>query len=629
VGSDKAGKAPEPKFILFYNRRPVKQSLLHLYNKDRVFAVALFLVTLAAYQPALSGKPIWDDDHHLTRPELRSSNGLSNIWTKLGTTQQYYPLTHTLFWIEYHLWGDAMPGYHLVNILLHFLSALLLVRTLRRLAIPCAWFVAAIFALHPVQVESVAWITELKNTLSGVFFLSTIIAYLKFDQERKREFYVMALGFFMLGLTSKSVIATLPLSLLVLFWWRRGKIGWKNDFVPLLPFFVAGIVYGLFTAWVERRYIGAEGSAFTFTIIERGLIAGRATWFYASKIFAPVNLIFIYPRWSVDKAVWWQYLFPVATLALSGIFWLLRNRSRAPLAALLYFIATLFPALGFFSVYPFRFSFVADHFQYLACIGPMSLAVAGMRRAFGRLSDESRRVLRPVFYAMVLLSFGALSRQQSGMYADAETLYTTTIRKNPDCWMAHNNLGLLLAKSGRTGEAITHYQKALELSPDYSQAHNNLGLLLAQTGRTEEAMVHYRKALEINPNFAEVHVNLGILLTSIGRIDEAMAHYQKALEINPNYAKAHNNLGNRLIERGRIDEAMTHYLRALEINPDYGSALKNLAVAFVQKGVPAEAVPLLQRALALARSAGDEREVREITERLAALPPSAAAGNIH
>jgi Flp pilus assembly protein TadD len=467
-----------------------------------------------------------------------------------------------------------------------------------------------------VQVESVAWITELKNTLSGVFFLSSALTYLLFDQERKKKFYGIAFSLFILGLMSKSVIATLPMSLLAVFWWKRGKIEWKNDIVPLLPFFAVGIVYGLFTAWVERKFIGAEGSAFTFTIIERCLIAGRATWFYLSKIFFPVNLIFIYPRWNVNQAVWWQYLFPVAALTLAGILWLLRNCSRAPMATFLCFTVTLFPVLGFFNVYPFRFSFVADHFQYCTCIGPIALAVVGIRSALGLLPEVRRRFLRPIFYLIILLTLGVLTRQQSGMYADAETLYTATIRKNPDCWMAHNNLGLLLASSGRTGEAISHYRMALETNPDYAQAHNNLGLLLAQAGQTDEAMAHYLKALEINPNSAEVHANLGILLTNIGRIDEAMAHYQKALEINPNYAKAHNNLGNRLMELGRIDEAIVHYLRALEINPDNISALKNCAAAFVQKSQPAEAIPLLQRALALAKSSGDEPQLREITGRL-------------
>jgi tetratricopeptide (TPR) repeat protein len=585
-------------------------------NRDWVFAVALFIVTLTAYQPAWNGKPIWDDDRHITRPELRSMDGLIRIWTTPKTTAQYYPLTHTVFWLEYHLWGASTLGYHLVNILLHFFSALLLVCILRRLMIPGVWFVAAIFALHPVQVESVAWITELKNTLSGVFFLSSALTYLLFDQERKKKFYGIAFSLFILGLMSKSVIATLPMSLLVIFWWKRGRIGWKNDVVPLLPFFTVGIAYGLFTAWVERTLIGAEGSAFTFTIIERCLIAGRATWFYVSKIFLPVNLIFIYPRWNISQTVWWQYLFPIATLTLAGILWLLRNRSRALLAAFLCFLATLFPVLGFFNVYPFRFSFVADHFQYCACIGPIALAVVGIRSALGLLPEVWRRFLRPICYPIVLLTLGIVTWQQSRMYADAETLYTTTIRKNPNCWMAHNNLGLLLVSSGRTSEAIAHYRAALETNPDYAQAHNNLGLLLAQAGRTDEAMAHYLKALEINPKSAEVHANLGSLLTNVGRVDEAMAHYQKALEINPNYAKAHNNLGNRYMELGRIDEAMAHYLRALEINPDYGSALKNCAAAFVQKRQPAEAIPLLQRALALAKSSGDGPQVSEITGRL-------------
>jgi protein O-mannosyl-transferase len=597
----------------------MKPTFLHLWNRDWVFAIALVIVTLAAYQPAWNGKPIWDDDRHSTRPELRSTAGLLRIWTDPTTTAQYYPLTHTVFWLEYRLWGNSTLGYHLLNILLHLVSALLLVNIFRRLNVSGVWLIAAVFALHPVQTESVAWISELKNTLSGVFFLSTVIVYLKFDRERKKKLYGCAAGLFILGLMSKSVIATLPMSLLVIFWWKRGKIGWKNDVVSLLPFFAMGIAYGLFTSWVERRFIGAEGSAFSFTIIERCLIAGRATWFYVSKIFLPMNLIFIYPRWQVSQAVWWQYLFPLATLALAGILWLLRHCSRAPLAAFLYFSATLFPVLGFFNVYPFRFSFVADHFQYLACIGPIAVAAAVIRTALGWFSESRRRFLRPIVCLILLLTLGTLTWRQSGMYADAKTLYTTIIRKNPGCWMAHNNLGLLLAHSGRTGEATTHYQKALDINPEYAQAHNNLGLLLTQAGRTDEAMAHYMKALEINPNFAEVHANLGILLTNVGRTDEAMAHYLRALEINPNYAKAHNNLGNRLMELGRIDEAMAHYLRALEINPDYGSALKNCAAAFVQKRQPAEAIPLLQRALTLAKSAGDGPQVKEITGRLETL----------
>ena len=369
-----------------------ERKLSNSWNLDLFLALLLFIALLAAYHPAWNGQPIWDDDHHITRPELRSLSGLERIWTQIGATQQYYPLAHSMLWLEYHFWGTSTTGYHLINILLHFISALLLVCILRRLAIPGAWFVAAIFALHPVQVESVAWITELKNTLSGVFFFSTALAYLQFDRTRNKTSYFISIVFFILGLMSKSVIATLPVSLLAVFWWKRGKIDWKSDIVPLLPFFIVGIAYGLFTAWVERKFIGAEGSAFTFTIIERCLIAGGAIWFYLGKIFLPINLIFIYPRWNVSQAIWWQYLFPVATLILIGVFWLLRNRSRAPLTAFLCFTATLFPVLGFFNVYPFRFSFVADHFQYLACIAPIALFV-GSTSTVVLLKKNTRIVL--------------------------------------------------------------------------------------------------------------------------------------------------------------------------------------------------------------------------------------------
>ncbi|MGA2508245.1 MAG: tetratricopeptide repeat protein [Chitinispirillaceae bacterium] len=568
-------------------------------NRDLVLGCILLVVTLAAYRPAWNGKPIWDDNAHITKPELRSAPGLARIWTQLGATKQYYPLVHSVFWLEYRLWGDAPLGYHLLNILLHVLSALILVRILRYLKISgkAAWLAGAIFALHPVQVESVAWITELKNTLSGVFFLATALAYLKFDCERKRKYYVLAFTLFVLGLLSKSVIATLPVSLLVVFWWKQGRIRWKHDAVPLLPFFITGIASGLFTAWVERTFIGAEGSDFTFTIIERCLIAGRAAGFYLGKLFWPANLIFIYPRWNINPALWWQYLFPAAVLLLAGALWALRNIHRAPLAVFLYFTVTLFPALGFLNVYSFRYSFAADHFQYLACIGPLALSAAGMESVFGFLDKNLQVFFRPAFYGILLLTLGVLSWKQSGMYRDAETLYRTIIQKNPDCWMAHNNLGLLLANTGRTDEALAHYRGALEINPNDAKAHNNLGLLLAKMGRTGEAVAQYRRALEIYPNSAEVHNNLGLLLANTGRTDEAVAQYRKALEINPNYANAHNNLGLLLANTGRTDEAMTHFQMALEINPNDAKAHNNLGLLLANTGRTDEAVAQYRKAL--------------------------------
>jgi protein O-mannosyl-transferase len=349
-----------------------------LWCQDWLLTLLLVILTMVAYLPAWSGTPIWDDDAHLTKQDLRSLDGLARIWTQPGATQQYYPLVHTLFWLEHQLWGDWPAGYHLLNILLHCISALLLVRILRLLEVPGAWLAAAIFALHPIQAESVAWISELKNMLSGVFYFGSVLAYLKFDRTRNVPFYAAALVLFALGLMSKTVIATLPAAMLVIFWWKRGKLSWREDVLPLIPFFLLGTAAGLFTAWVERNLVGAEGSDFNYSIIERVLIAGRAIWFYSVKLLWPLDLIFVYPRWQVSQTVWWQYLFPAAVLLLLAVLVWLSRRCRAPLAGLLFFIGTLFPVLGFLNAYPFRYSLVADHFQYLAGLGIIVLVAAGI-----------------------------------------------------------------------------------------------------------------------------------------------------------------------------------------------------------------------------------------------------------
>jgi protein O-mannosyl-transferase len=572
----------------------------HLAGKNHLAPlIGLLVALLWAYWPAWHGQPVWDDDAHMTRPELRSVAGLVRIWTELGATQQYYPLVHSVFWAEHRLFGDGTLGYHLVNILLHWCSALLLVAILRRLRIPGAWLAGGIFALHPVMVESVAWITELKNTLSGVFYLGAALQYLRFDEERQKRSYALALVLFSIGLLAKSVIVTLPAALLVVFWWKRGAVQWKRDVVPLLPFFAIGAGSGLFTAWVERRYIGAVGSEFAFTVLDRCLIAGRAVWFYLSKLFVPTDLIFIYPRWHIDDRALWQYLFPVALLLVAALSWHWRTRSRGPLAVLLYFVVTLFPALGFFNVYPFRYSFVADHFQYLAALGPIAAAAAGIEMGTGLLSEGSRRSARSLLTCGLLCVLFLLSWKQSAQYRDAETLYRATIQKNRGCWMAHYNLGILLAKEGKPEEAEAQYRQALEIHPRHAKAHINLGTLLARTGRADQAIAHYEKALAINPGSAEAHYDVGIVLAETGRRDEARAHYQKALAINPNAAEVHFNLGSLLQEMGRTDEARTHYLRALAIQPRDAAAHNSLGILLAEMGRTDEAVAHLEQALEL------------------------------
>ena len=294
---------------------------------------------------------------------------------------------------------------------------------------PGAWLAAAIFALHPVHVESVAWITELKNTLSAVFYLSAMLAYLRFDETRQTQFYWLALALFVLGLLSKTVTATLPAALLVIFWWQRGRLEWRRDMLPLVPYFMLGAVAGLTTAWVERSMIGAAGTDFELTLVQRGLLAGRVIWFYVSKLLWPANLVFIYPRWDIDPAVWWQWLFPVAALAVLAVLWLIRRHSRAPLAGWLLFVGTLFPVLGFLNVYPFLYSYVADHFQYLSSLGLIALAAAAISLLIGRLRQPTPYAASGLCL-ILLATLAVLTWQQSHMYRDVFTLYQTTLAQS-------------------------------------------------------------------------------------------------------------------------------------------------------------------------------------------------------
>jgi Flp pilus assembly protein TadD len=570
------------------------------WRKDWLLGLLLLAATILAYQPVWHAGFIWDDDGHLTSPALRSWTGLAQIWIKLGATQQYYPLVHTFFWVEHRLWGEAPLGYHLLNVLLHFFSALLLVRILRQLEVPGAWLAAALFALHPVQVESVAWITELKNTLSGLCCLASALAYLRFDQERKRLFYGLSLGLFAAGLFAKTVIATMPAALLLLFWWRRRKLRWKEDVAPLAPFFIAGIGMGLLTAWVERtQIILTQASASHLSFIQHCLLPGRALWFYLAKLVWPHPLIFIYPRWEVSGAVCWQFLFPAAALALAAALWRWRRPLGAgPLVALLFFAGTLFPALGFFDVYPFRYSFVADHFQYLACLGPLVLAAAALERGLGRLPKQSPW-LRAIFCAALLTALGALTRHQCGMYAGVETLWRATIARNPGCWLAHNNLGAICVQKGEVAHGVAQFRQALELKPREAEAHFNLAMALAINGDVEEAIAQFRQALELKPASAEACYNLGLVLARKGEVEEAIAQYRQALAIKPAFAQAHYDLGLALARSGKGDDAVAQYRAALQFKPDYVEALNNLGIALVQKKEVAEAIARFRQAVAI------------------------------
>jgi protein O-mannosyl-transferase len=543
----------------------------------------LFCVTLAAYIPALKGGLLWDDEGHVTAPDLQSLHGLWRIWFEFGATQQYYPLLHSAFWVEHRLWGDAVLGYHLTSVMLHASSACLLVAILRYLRLPGAWLAGFLFALHPVCVEAVAWISEQKSTLSAVFYLAAALCYLRFDQSRRKPQYFLALALFILALLSKTVTATLPAALLVVFWWRRGRLDWKRDAMPLLPWFALGAAAGALTEYVERNFVGARGPEFALTLLQRCLLAGRAIWFYLGKLIWPVDLTFIYPRWTLNADVWWQYLFPLAVLALfAPLLWLaVKKKQRGPLAAFLFFVGTLFPALGFFNVYPFIYSYVADHFQYLATLGVIVPAAAGLTEAARRTSLAYSQ--RACAAGVLLAVLAVLTWRQSADYQDAQTLYRVTLARNPDCWLAHNNLGSeLLEMPGRLSEAISHFEAALRLQPNYPQTYNNLGLALsAIPGRLPEAINYFETAVHLQPDYAQAQNNLGLALSTFpGRLPEAIGHFEAALRTKPDYAQAHNNLGSALSNTpGRSQDAISEYETALRIQPDFAEAHYDLANA--------------------------------------------------
>jgi tetratricopeptide (TPR) repeat protein len=622
----------------------------------------IFCATFAAYFPALGGGLVWDDNGHVTKPELQPLHGLWRIWFEVGATQQYYPVLHSAFWIEHRLWGDGTVGYHIVNVLLHATAACLFVTLLRRLfrttgSNPPTSFLDApllgglIFALHPVCVESVAWISEQKNTLSAVFYLLSALTYLGWRESLTRVEervgtgvppvhgipegsgrtdgrtarpclwpswipYFIALFLFILALLSKSVTATLPAALLVVCWWQQGRLSWRRDVVPLLPWFALGAAAGLFTAWVEHRYIGAQGSEFALTGIERCLLVGRIVCFYLGKLLWPAGLSFIYPHWQLDATSAGSYLYPIAVLALLAGAWAIRGRSRAPLAAMLFFVGSLFPALGFIDVYPFRYSYVADHFQYLPSVGIIALAAAGWERwraeERGRGRGAATRgaglagagavsmpTLPNLAAILVLAVLGVLAWRQSWNYVDGDTLYRATLARNPGSWLAHNNLANDLMMSGHLDEAIEHYRQAQRLEPGFPEACDNLGIALGRAGRSEEAVAIFQEALRLRPDYAEAHYNLAVVLAQMGRLPEAIDHYGTARQLSPNHSEVHLGLGMALARTGRYAEAIDEFQRAAALRPDDASAYGNLGTLFRMMGRNEEAIRTLEHALRL------------------------------
>ncbi|HEY7090617.1 MAG TPA: tetratricopeptide repeat protein [Tepidisphaeraceae bacterium] len=573
------------------------------FAPQRVLLGVAFIVfaTLLVYLPAIRGDFIWDDPEHVVNnPTLRDLGGLVEMWTRPTSLPQWYPMVHTSFWVEYHLWGPQPLGYHLVNVLFHIIASLLLWRVLVMLQVPGAWLAAAIFALHPVQVESVAWITERKNVLSAVFYLLALIWYLRFAIGTQRwGDYAISLAFFLAALLSKSVTATLPAAVLVILWWKRGSLRWR-DVGLLVPFFIVGISMGLLTAHLEVSKVGATAQHITeldLSWTQRVLIAGRAVWFYVSKLLVPWPLVFIYPRWKVDATAWWQWVYPVGVLVIVVMLALARKRfGGGPLAGVLLFVGTLFPALGFVNVYPMRFSFVADHFQYLASAALIALGASILCRKVGAYG---RVVLVPLIVLTVI-------RAQA--YTDAETLWRDTLARNPESWMVHENLAdALLARAQQTGDPATmleareHYVRAMELAPNLYETNFGAGLVLGAGDASDQqlAMQYLRRTVQLNPDFARAYFYIGQLHQRRGEWEPAAESYRQMLSRQPNDVDANLRLAECLMKLRQFDQAITYLQKAIELQPRNAAAWFNLGMSQNQLGNKDEALKSLQRAIQL------------------------------
>jgi tetratricopeptide (TPR) repeat protein len=543
------------------------------WNRDRrskvcLLAAALGILTIIVYRPAWHGGFIWDDDRYVTQNSLLTApDGLSRIWFSLDAPSQYFPLAYTVLRIEHSFWGLHPTGYHWVNILLHVANALLVWRILARLKIPAAGLAAAIFAVHPIQVESVAWISELKNVLMGFFFLLTLLSWIEYvdgTNRRRGVLYVVALIFYSLALFAKSTACTLPAALLLILWLKEKPIG-RRTLLEIIPFVVLALGIGIVAVWWEKYHQGTRVLA-SLAPIDRLLIASRAFWFYLSKIFWPSDLTFIYPQWHIDAANPTAYFWLAAAAILSlTIYFARRFFGRSVEVAALFFVATLAPLLGFIMLYTFRYTFVADHYQYLACIGPIALVSAGLvtLRRFGKGAQWLVRGAGLI----ILVCLGLLTWRQSATYRDEETLWRTTIARNPGCWMAYVNLGVVQVQQGLVDDAVNMYETALRLHETYPEGHYNLASAFLQQGKIDEAIAHCQRALQLEPNDPDAHVVLGNAFMGKENPDRAIREYQEAITLNPKDSNAHYNLGAAFQAKGENDRAAIEYEKARQFEP--------------------------------------------------------------
>jgi tetratricopeptide (TPR) repeat protein len=534
-------------------------------------AAGIVLLVFVAYWPALNGQFVWDDELLVIKnPLVLGQMNLGTVWFHTD-----FSLTTVVLWMQWLLWGTNPIGFHIVNVLLHAAGCLLLWRVLGRLEIPGAWLAAAIFAVHPVGAASVAWISEMKNTLSLIFCLASFNFFLRTEAEpsgarRGKFFYGLSLAAFLLALLSKTSTVMLPLVLLLCAWWRRGRIV-RRDCLRTAPFFLVALLMGGATIWFQLQVMKTGDPVQTENFFARLAAAGRALWFYFGKAILPLDLCMIYPRWTVDSTNAAVYLPTVLWCALLVTCWWFRSRDwgRATFFAMGCFTVLLFPVLGFLSMDYLVISRVSDHFQYLPLIAAIALVTAAMAKGLpGQIFSSVA--------AMLVVGLVAMTFQRSEIISRNETLWRDTLAKNPESFTAHNNLGCILAAQNKLADAMYHFEQTLKYNSKNAGAHANLGRAFSMQHKFAEAEEHFQAALKIKPASADVQQSYAGALMEQGKVAEAIPHLREAVRLEPS-VDLRLRFAGLLHKTGNAREAVEQYRAALVREPDSIEALNNLA----------------------------------------------------
>jgi tetratricopeptide (TPR) repeat protein len=569
-----------------------------LLKSPLFLGACIVLAVFICYGPAMGAGFVWDDDLLVTEsPLVQNSDSLPYVWASSAATD-YTPLTTTAFWLQWRLWRDNAAGYHLVNILLFAGSALLLWRVLARLAVPGAWLGALLFAIHPVNVASVAWIAELKNALSLPFYLGAIGLFLRFIEGRKPGLYLLALVAAACSLLAKGSTVILPGILLLCVWWRQRRVTWR-DLLALVPFAALSVAAALVTIHFQRRVI--DPGVVPLPVVARIARAGQAIWFYLAKDIWPMHLCAVYPKWALDGS----FLALILALGLGLASWLVRKRIGAgAFFAWACFVVALAPVLGILDMTFLDQAYVADWWQQLALPAVVALVAANLALHWERDRSTARRAGVGALIAVIVLFLGARTWSEACGYESMEVHCRRTLAENPNAWIAHNNLGGVLSSQGKLDEAAAEFQAALRLKPTDSSAHSNLGVIYARQHRYDDAIAQYHTALASQNDSPKVWFNLGNALRAERRNPEALGAFSQAIDENARWTTPRYEKGSILLEMGRAAEAGREAQTIVALDPGGISGHYLLARAAAAIGRFDVATAEAAKALDIARISG-------------------------